>query len=181
MRDSKGTLHLAGSHESGWGPNAAIFLTSPNTSLVGAVWGDAYNPSASGSTWDSQSTFLLPYRHADGRILHVWMSDRWNMWGPGSIQNFTAVWLPLTEPTGPPPTVVQPGYNVQLNVCNASDPTQQFLWTTSPVPAVKHAGSGLCVTGGSFTDAVGDSGTAMWLEPCLDLLGSNQTFFRTGA
>lgn len=79
MRDSNGVLHMAGSHESGWGPNAAIFLTSPNSSLVGAVWENAYNPSGSGTTWDSQSTFLYPYKHADGHITHIWMADRWNM------------------------------------------------------------------------------------------------------
>ncbi len=30
-----GTLHYVGSHETGWSANEALFLTSPNTSLVG--------------------------------------------------------------------------------------------------------------------------------------------------
>ena len=39
-------------------------------------------------------------------------------WGPGSIQNFTAVWLPLLPPSGPAPTVVQPGFSLQVR-CKA--------------------------------------------------------------
>jgi hypothetical protein len=40
MRDSNGTLYAAGSHLTGWAANAAQFVTSPNASLVGAVWTD---------------------------------------------------------------------------------------------------------------------------------------------
>ena len=103
------------------------------------------------------------------------------MWGPGSIENFTNIWLPLSAPSGPAPTVVEPGFNLQLAYCNSSDPTQQFLWSVDPLPVVKHAGSGLCVTQGVFTDAVGDSGTAMWMEPCNGIVSGNQTFYKNGA
>ena len=181
MRDpATGILHLAGSHETGWGPNGAIFLTSANTSLVGAQWGDSYNPSSSGSTWNSQSTYLYPFRHANGSYTHIWMADRWNMWGPGSIQNFTAIWLPLIAPTGPPPSIVQSGFNAQLTKCNSSDPTQLFQWTTTP-PQVQHVGSGLCVTQGEYVDAVGDTVSVMLTNPCSGVVGGNQTWYRTGA
>ena len=96
MRDDKGVLHMIGSHETGWSPNAALFLTSPNSSIIGAVWGNDYNPSGDGSTWDSQSTFLYPYKHADGHTTHIWMADRWNEYGTcrrGVLHNSLPGWL----------------------------------------------------------------------------------------
>jgi hypothetical protein len=76
MRDSNGTLHAAGSHLTGWSANAAIFVTSPNPSLVGATWGDEENPSGDPTTFNSQSTFIFPYKHADGHYTFMWMADR---------------------------------------------------------------------------------------------------------
>ena len=73
LRDATGSLHMIGSHETGWSPNAAIFLTSPNVSLVGAQWIDAYNPTGDGSTYQSQSTFFLPFHRADGSVVHIYM------------------------------------------------------------------------------------------------------------
>jgi hypothetical protein len=89
MRDARGVLHAAGSHLTGWSSNAAQFVTSPNASLVGAVWENNYNPSSSATTYDSQSTFLFPYTHPDGHITHIWMADRWNANGPGGLDNMT--------------------------------------------------------------------------------------------
>ena len=71
MRDSAGVLHMVGSGETGWSANAAHFLTSPNASLVGAVWNNDFNPSGSGNTYDSQSTFFFPFKHADGHVTHM--------------------------------------------------------------------------------------------------------------
>lgn len=104
-----------------------------------------------------------------------------NEWGPGGIENFTAIWLPLTPPSGPPPGVVAPGDTVQLANCNASDPAQRFEWAVDPHPVVRHAGSGLCVEQGTFVDAVGDASSALWLQPCRDEVGGNQTWYRNGA
>lgn len=73
MRDENGTLHAAGSHLTGWASNAAQFVTSPNATLVGAVWQNNYNPSGSPNTWNSQSTFIFPYTHADGHKTFIWM------------------------------------------------------------------------------------------------------------
>jgi hypothetical protein len=102
------------------------------------------------------------------------------MWGPGSIENFTSIWLPLVPPSGPAPTTVSPGDFVQLAYCNASDPTQAFEWATDPHPVVRHVGSGLCVEQGAFVDAVGDAFTALWMQPCRDEAGGNQTWYRSG-
>jgi hypothetical protein len=75
MRDEAGVLHAAGSHLTGWASNAAQFVTSPNASLVGAQWADNYNPSASPTTYDSQSTFIFPFKHADGHTTFIWMGE----------------------------------------------------------------------------------------------------------
>ncbi len=40
MRDTNGTLHAAGSHLTGWDPNAAIFVTTSSQNLNGATWTD---------------------------------------------------------------------------------------------------------------------------------------------
>ncbi len=61
----------------------------------GAIWVNDYNPSHSGNTYNSQSTFLYPYTHADGHVTHIWMADRWNEWGPGSLQNMCDTRAPI--------------------------------------------------------------------------------------
>ena len=89
MRDDAGVLHLLGSHLTGWAPNAAQFVTSPNASLVGAQWANNVNPSGDPTTYDSQSTFIFPFAHADGHHTQMAMLDRWNsgLPGPSGIDN----------------------------------------------------------------------------------------------
>lgn len=179
MRDSLGTLHMIGSHETGWSPNAAIFLTSPNVSLVNATWINAYNPSGSGSTYDSQSTFILPFHRQDGSVVHIYLGDRWNEYGPGSLQNMTEVWLPLLPPSGPPPTNVQIGWQLQTSLCNASDPTQQLSWHLNGT--VTHAASGLCLAQGP---SIPDQDVNIFTDTCSGSNNTpiaNQTWFKTGA
>jgi hypothetical protein len=143
MRDSKGVLHAAGSHLTGWSSNAAQFVTTSSAALPGAVWADNINPSGSPTTFDSQSTFIFPFMHADGHVTFVWMADRWNANGPGGLDNMTNIWLPLVPPSGaPPPTKPAAGWLLQLATCNASDAMQQFSLAGS---ALTHAPSGLCV------------------------------------
>jgi len=173
MRDAAGVLHMIGSHETGWSPNAAIFLTSPNASLVGATWVDAYNPTGDGSTYQSQSTFFLPVHRADGSVVHVYMGDRWNAYGPGGLQNMTAVWLPILPPSGPPPTQVAPGWQLQTTLCNASDPTQSLAWHAGGT--VTHEPSGLCVTQAAWSP---DRDTTLSAQVCAG--SPNQTWFKTG-
>ena len=75
MRDEQGVLHAAGSHLTGWSSNAAQFVTSPNATLDGALWENDYNPSGSPTTWDSQSTFIFPFKHTDGHTTFIWMAE----------------------------------------------------------------------------------------------------------
>jgi hypothetical protein len=144
MRDVNGTLHAAGSHLTGWAANAAQFVTSPNSSLVGAEWQDNYNPSADPTTFNSQSTFLFPYRHPDGHVTTIWMADRWNNDGPGGLDNMTYVWLPLIPPSTSPPPPPTAGWLLSLAACNSADPLQGFTVQGRGLPVV-HTSSGLCV------------------------------------
>jgi hypothetical protein len=94
MRDDGGELHLLGSHLTGWSSNPAQFVRSPNKTLNGAVWVDNINPSTGPNTYDTQSTFIYAFEHADGHHTYMAMLDRWNAGrpGPSGIDNMTMVW-----------------------------------------------------------------------------------------
>jgi hypothetical protein len=92
---SGNSYYLWGSHLTGWAPNPALLSVATTESLQGAVWSQLGNPSNSPTTFDSQSTFVLPYQHASGKVTLVYMGDRWNADGPGGLQNATYIWLPL--------------------------------------------------------------------------------------
>jgi hypothetical protein len=88
------TYFLWGSHLTGWAPNPAVLSVANASALNGAAWGALGNPSnasqsGASTTFNSQSTFVLPYVHPDGRVLYVYMGDRWNADGPGGLQNAT--------------------------------------------------------------------------------------------
>ena len=73
MRDDAGVLHALGSHLTGWAPNPAQFVTANQSSLVGAGWLDNINPTGDPTTYDSQSTYIFPFKHADGHTTWIWM------------------------------------------------------------------------------------------------------------
>ncbi len=58
------------------------------------------HPSGDPTTFDSQSTFVLPYTRADGSTLYIYCGDRWNAAGPGGLLNSTYIWLPLLPTSG---------------------------------------------------------------------------------
>jgi hypothetical protein len=65
---------------------------SDRTTLDGAGWVDLGNPSNDATTFDSQSTFLLPYTHPDGHKTLIYGGDRWNADGPGGLKNSSYIW-----------------------------------------------------------------------------------------
>ena len=38
---------------------------------------------------------MFPIAFPDDKVLYVYMGDRWNPYGPGSVANATYLWLPL--------------------------------------------------------------------------------------
>lgn len=97
-----GKLYLIGSHLTGWSANPQELLVTDSQTLRGAEWTSLGNPSGSSTTYESQDTFVLPYRHPDGKELPIYMGDRWNYGGPGGVPNASYVWLPMTQ-GGPGP------------------------------------------------------------------------------
>ena len=49
------------SHLTGWTPNAAELFISDQDNLEGAKWISLGNPTGSPTTFNSQSTFVLPF------------------------------------------------------------------------------------------------------------------------
>jgi len=88
-----GKYYLMGSHLTGWSANAAV-LTIGNTATIqkGTTWQDLGNPSHSSTTFNSQSTFVLPYQHPNGNWLFIFMADRWDYPDVGAA---TYIWLPF--------------------------------------------------------------------------------------
>lgn len=85
----------------------------------------------------------------------------------------TEVWLPLLPPSGPPPTNVQVGWQLQTSLCNESDPTQQLSWHANGT--VTHASSGLCLAQGP---SIPDLDVNIYADTCSG--SANQTWYKTG-
>ncbi len=83
------------SHLTGWAPNAGELFISDKDSLDGAKWISLGNPTGSSTTFNSQSTFVLPYPSTKnpGRFFYIYMGDRWDA---RHLLNATYIWLPFT-------------------------------------------------------------------------------------
>lgn len=97
-----GFLYLLGSHLTGWAANGQILSVTDSKTLDGAEWTELGNPSGDPTTFESQDTFVLPYRHPNGDELPIYMGDRWNADGPGGVSNASYVWLPMVATPGGP-------------------------------------------------------------------------------
>jgi beta-xylosidase len=92
-----GKYYLMTSGCSGWKANAARVYVSDNILGPYTSLGNPCHGWNSGSTFDSQSTFVLPIDPEKGRFMY--MGDRWN---PKSIGESRYVWLPLIMEDGQP-------------------------------------------------------------------------------
>lgn len=107
--------YLFTSGQSGWAPNAAGIQTASN---IFGPWSQIVNPcigAKSGTTFDSQSTFVLP---APGKPPgnFIYMGDRWK---PKELQDSRYVWLPFhIKPDG--------AFHIQWM------PTWNMSWFDSP-------------------------------------------------
>ena len=57
------TYYLLGSHLTGWSANAAILSMHKGPIVNGSKWTVLGNPSGDKTTFNSQSTYVLPYTH----------------------------------------------------------------------------------------------------------------------
>ena len=88
------------SHLTGWSANPMIFVTAKAPLTLESKWRSLGDPTAgSKDAYNSQSTFVWQYTHpATGKQMLMYMGDRWNYHGKGSVGNATYVWLPLPAP-----------------------------------------------------------------------------------
>lgn len=86
------------SGQSGWAPNRANYAVSTNGIL--GDWVNKGDPcvgdnSETSTTFQSQSTFVLPYRDNDGNPVKgkfIYMGDRWIS---NNLKDSRYIWLPI--------------------------------------------------------------------------------------
>ena len=92
-RDDDGFYYLLGSHLTGWAANSAMLARSKSLG-ADASW-EFLDVDVGGPTnYNSQSTYVLPLTTPRGSVV-VYLGDRWNEKGAGSVGAATYVWLPL--------------------------------------------------------------------------------------
>lgn len=133
-----GAYYLLGSHLTGWAANPAVLSRSKKPTLHDTDWDILGNPSGSPTTFDSQSTYVLPYTHPDGRLLLIYQGDRWNDHGPGGLPNATYIWLPfqvhtvssgsLGGATNSSLRTTAAAMAAELASASVADPTLSFSW-----------------------------------------------------
>ena len=89
FKPSANSYFMMASHLTGWAPNSPMLFHTTSDSLSGAVWHESTVP-ASGAganlTFNSQSTFMFKLALDDGTTMFIYMGDRWNFYGPGSVR-----------------------------------------------------------------------------------------------
>lgn len=87
--------YMMTSHLTGWMPNAAELFMSNIDSLEDAQWISLGNPTHSATTFNTQSTFVLPYpsNKQPGTVFYIYMGDRWDY---PALLNASYIWLPFT-------------------------------------------------------------------------------------
>ena len=84
------SVFILGSHLTGWYANPAILFRTQAASLCDArMWlrsSPAIGPGRD-TTFESQAAAVFPYVYDDGTVLFVYMGDRWNAFGPGSVRH----------------------------------------------------------------------------------------------
>ena len=86
--------YMMTSHLTGWAPNPADLFISDGDTLHGAKWTSLGNPTGSSTTFNSQSTFVLPFPSTQnpGKDFYIYMADRWNY---PDLLGATYIWLPF--------------------------------------------------------------------------------------
>ncbi|XP_065174723.1 uncharacterized protein LOC135804712 isoform X1 [Sycon ciliatum] len=93
-----GKYYMIGSHLTGWSANPAVMSVADKTdTLVDAKWTVLGNPTGDSTTFHSQSTFVLTYTHPSGKVLNMFMADRWKA---PDVKDADYLWLPFVEESG---------------------------------------------------------------------------------
>ncbi|WP_437517900.1 RICIN domain-containing protein [Sorangium sp. So ce1099] len=152
-----GTYFLLTSGATGWSPNQAKYATSR---ALGAGWSAMTNV-ADGTTYHSQSTYVLPVQGSAGTA-YLYMGDRWAGAWSGRVNDSTYVWQPISFPSD---TTMSMSWNNTLTIDTAAG---TVTGATNNFKLVnRHSGKVMEVAGASAED-----GAAVVQNP--DSGGDNQ-------
>ncbi|WP_437932403.1 RICIN domain-containing protein [Sorangium sp. So ce291] len=152
-----GTYFLLTSGATGWSPNQARYATSR---ALGAGWSAMTNV-ADGTTYHSQSTYVLPVQGSAGTA-YLYMGDRWAGAWSGRVNDSTYVWQPISFPSD---TTMSMSWNNTLTIDTAAG---TVTGATNNFKLVnRHSGKVMEVAGASSED-----GAAVVQNP--DSGGDNQ-------
>ena len=88
FKPSDGNYYMMASHLTFWRPNPAMLFHAAADSLATAKWSQLARPAmgpGANTTYNSQSSSVFTLQLASGASLHIYMGDRWNFYGPGSV------------------------------------------------------------------------------------------------
>ncbi|MGK3962791.1 RICIN domain-containing protein [Sorangium sp. So ce1667] len=152
-----GTYFLLTSGATGWSPNQAKYATSR---ALGTGWSAMTNV-ADGTTYHSQSTYVLPVQGSAGTA-YLYMGDRWAGAWSGRVNDSTYVWQPISFPSD---TTMSMSWNNTLTIDTAAG---TVAGATNNFKLVnRHSGKVMEVAGASAED-----GAAVVQNP--DSGGDNQ-------
>ena len=89
FKPAANSYFMMASHLTGWAPNPPLLFHATSDSLSGAVWLDSTVPASgvgANITFNSQSTFVFSLVLDDRTTMFIYMGDRWNFYGPGSVR-----------------------------------------------------------------------------------------------
>ena len=145
FKPAANSYFMMASHLTGWAPNPPLLFHATADSLSGAVWLDSTVP-ASGAganiTFNSQSTFVFSLVLEDGTTMFIYMGDRWNFYGPGSVRALSRLHAcmflcsaaaPLNKPRwnfyGPGSMRARSRSHACMLPCCAAAPFNQSCWS----------------------------------------------------
>jgi beta-xylosidase len=135
-----GVYFMLTSGATGWSPNQARYATA--TSITGP-WSAMQNV-ADGTTFGSQSTFVLPIQGSQ-TTSYLYLGDRWaGAWG-GPVSDSRYVWLPITFPSS---TSMSMSYARELTI-DAATGQLSTVGTGYQRITVRHSGMSLDVANNS--------------------------------
>ena len=89
FKPSDGNYYMMASHLTFWRPNPAMLFHAAAESLATAKWSQLARPAmgpGANITYNSQSSSVFTLRLDDGTTMFIYMGDRWNFYGPGSVR-----------------------------------------------------------------------------------------------
>ena len=89
FKPSDGHYYLMVSHLTFWRPNPAMLFHAAADSLATAKWSQLAQPamgSGANTTYNSQSSSVFTLRLESGASMLIYMGDRWNFYGTGSVR-----------------------------------------------------------------------------------------------